>query len=199
MNSESLQIIKSEITFFMDKSFQFSFVYVGAVFAGIASIKLDVIDTWAIKLHTTAETLLTILILLLNLVYLILASSCIFAILKRGYFFLAHSDQQPEGPLVVWEKFVRKATGSFSTLGWNVDNYYVGVIWFFIFALSMCGFFYGILNATGTSVIVLSVLMALHGIPVWCLVQTAKLNRACRAKIAERARGSNHSGMQRSV
>jgi len=197
MKTEDLQPIKNEITFFMEKSFQFSFVYVGAIFAGVASVKLDVIAEWASKLHTTAETLVVMLIILLNLVYLILASSCTFATLKRGYFILVHGDQKAEEPLVLWEKFMRETPGPFSTVGWNVDNYFVPVIYIIIFLLSICAFLYGIFNTSGKTLIVLIVLMVPYGVPVWCLIQTAKLNNVCRTqakKIISPERGQQASG-----
>lgn len=45
MEQGSLETIKSEIAFFMDKSFQFSFVYIGAVFAAVASANVSNITT----------------------------------------------------------------------------------------------------------------------------------------------------------
>jgi hypothetical protein len=186
MTQESLSSIKNEITFFMEKSFQFSFVYVGAIFAGIASTKLEVMDILAAKLNTKPLLLVVTSILVLNLVYLTLAASCIFAILKRGYFILTHSSEDPEGVLVSWEKFVRKSNREFGDLGWNVDNYYVGVIYFLVLILSLAAFLYGLFNYSGKGVAILFVLLALHILPIWALIQTAKLNAVCRRLIDKR-------------
>ena len=187
MSEENLGPIKNEITFFMEKSFQFSFVYIGSIFASVAGVKVDEVGKLATALHTDTGVVLTTAILTFNVVYLVLASSCLFAILKRGYFILQYSSPGREEVIVNWEKFVRKPDIQFGSLGWNVDNYYMAVFYILIFIFSITVLIYGLTSTSvGALRIFFSILFALHALPTWVLIQTAKLDSACRALVRER-------------
>lgn len=139
----SLESVKTEIAFFMEKGFQFSFVYVGAVFAAVATLNVSTIT----KIFGMPDNQLILFIvpalLLLNFLYLVVASSCLFAILKRGYFILANGQSLEKDGVteVAWEKFVRqgtdKQTQQFGSISWNIDNYYTVVVCLLIAALSV--------------------------------------------------------------
>lgn len=137
MESENLASIKTEIMFFMDKMFQFSFIYLGAIFASIAGTNLGLYNILSSNLNVPKSALLLLAILALNFIYLILSLSCSFAILKRGLFILQKrkKDSTHENILIDWEEFVRFKRFNLSTVTWNLDNFYV------IILISICYLF----------------------------------------------------------
>lgn len=195
MPPDGIDHAKSQIAFFMEKSFQVSFGYITALVALIAAAKLDVMSGLADKLTTSSAVLVALAILLLNTVYLSIGAACVFAILKRGLFLLTcaeHSDDQ-RGSQVEWEIFVRRPPRPLyrrsvvSKLAWNVDNYYMVPVYVYIFAISGGAFAYG--WAADSSMLArgsLVVIFCLHVIPVSALLATARLNRVCRDRITER-------------
>lgn len=179
---DSLESVKKEIAFFMDKSFQFSFVYIGAVFAALASANIGNVT----KLFGIPDLVLFIIpaLLLLNFLYLVVAVSCLFAILKRGYFILSNGGHSQTD--FIWEIFVRSGSEDeaeqFGMISWNIDNYYTVVICFLITLLSVFLAIYGVLKFRGYGYwkILPIALLLLHALPLWAFVRTGKLNAKCR-------------------
>jgi len=176
MKTENLQSIKGEILFFMEKVFQFSFVYIGALFAVLASSKLEIGEALAEKLTVSSLYLGLNAFLLLNLVYLVLSCSCLFAILKRGHFILVHYRSATDEPLVRWEKYARKSPVGFRKITWNIDNYYVVLLLVLVFigsGAALCLFW----NDLGKDDprLLPAILLVSHLIPVWALCSSIKL------------------------
>lgn len=65
--------VKTEITFFMEKLFQFSFVYIGSIFAVLAGTKSDLIQDLSKTTGLSSLLLISMALLLLNLIYLVIA------------------------------------------------------------------------------------------------------------------------------
>ncbi len=181
----SLESVKAEITFFMEKGFQFSFVYVGAVFAAVATLNVGTVKA---IFHLPEENLSLLIVpalLLLNFLYLVVASSCLFAILKRGYFILANGQSSEGDSLteVAWERFVRRGTDGptrrFGSIAWNIDNYYTVVVCLLIVALSVVLAVYGVAEFPERWKAVPLVLLLLHVIPAWFFLRTKSLNDLC--------------------
>jgi hypothetical protein len=180
MSDDSLESIKGEIGFFMDKLFQSSFVYVGALFAALASTSLEATTALAAALGTTPGAILVIVTLSANLVFLVLACSCTFAILKRGMFIIESGMEATRSHLVRWETFVRRTDRSWGDLSWNVDNYYVGILVVLVFGSSIMVGIAGSKVLAGGAQGVTWVLLILHLVPMWMLWQVARINVACR-------------------
>lgn len=186
MANSELDALKTEILFFMDKIFQSSFAYLGAIAVSILTANLSVITEIEKLSGIDKSVLIAYVLLFANAIYLIFAASCSFAIIKRGLFILRHRDRT--SALSNWEAFVRRAEPSFSHFSWNVDNYYVGIFFFVIFASSIC--LAGYARAYAPPQIALwaelyfwSVIFA-HVIPIWSLFQIGKLIRLCQNEIA---------------
>jgi hypothetical protein len=178
--------VKSEITFFMEKVFQFSFVYIGSLFAILAGTKTDVIKDLSAAARVPPLLLIATAILLLNLVYLVIATSCTFAILKRGYFILLYGGAEERDALPRWEAFLRAKNKSFGYLSWNVDNYYLVLIYLIVFVISVCLFICAFINSDALFRGILIGLACLHLVPAWALVETEKLDRACAVAGSQR-------------
>lgn len=184
MNENDLEPIKDEIAFFTEKTFQFSFVYVGALFATIAGTNLDFIQAVAKQLNSTPAAITGLAIVILNLIYLIVACSNGFAVLKRGYFIiLNHGNLKQNVVLIEWERFIRQKTASFGNIGWNVDNYYVVAIYVVAFTISVFFTIFGLMYTGGFLWSLFTVAAIAHLVPVWALIQLAKLNSVCRKSL----------------
>jgi hypothetical protein len=141
MSDETLNSVKEEVRFFMEKTFQVSFGYAGALVALGASVKFDVLDGLEHATSLDKGVLLAGAVLVVNNVYLTLAVACLFAILKRGYFILATTASTTDRVRSVhrdWEIYVRSTgnrlfgSASLNKLAWNVDNYYMLPLFLFI-------------------------------------------------------------------
>jgi glycosyltransferase involved in cell wall biosynthesis len=184
MKEFDLEPIKDEITFFTEKTFQFSFIYVGALFATIAGTNFDFVQAVAKQLNSTPAAITGLAIVVLNLIYLIVACSNGFAVLKRGYFIiLNHNNSKPNEVLVEWERFVRKENAGFGDIGWNVDNYYVVAIYVVAFSTSVLFTLYGLIYTDGFLWFLFIVATIAHLVPTWSLIQLARLNKACRKSL----------------
>ena len=146
MSDERLQAVKEEIRFFMEKSFQVSFGYVGALVALAAAIKFDVLVDVARASGMGQGVLLSCALVVVNNVYSTVAVACLFAILKRGYFILTSTPPSAEAQVSIhrqWEIYVRSssnclfASPSLNGLAWNVDNYYMLPVFALIQAVSV--------------------------------------------------------------
>ncbi len=175
----NLVSVKNEITFFMEKVFQFSFVYIGSLFAIAAGTKSDVIKDLSESWRVGPFVVVAIGLLLLNLMYLVIACSCIFAVLKRGYFILIYGGPEQNDALPEWEAFLRAKREHFGYLSWNVDNYYLVVLYTLILMMSILLFCYGVINSNGLIRASILALGCMHAIPMWALIKTGKLNAAC--------------------
>jgi hypothetical protein len=122
-------------------------------------------------------------LLLLNLMYLVIACSCVFAVLKRGYFILIYGGPQEGDALPQWEAFLRVRRAKFGYIAWNIDNYYLVVLYLLGFVMSAFLLWYGVTHSKGLirwSVIGLGFS---HLIPMWALLKAGRLSEAC-AEIA---------------
>jgi hypothetical protein len=182
----NIQAVKSEITFFMEKVFQFSFVYIGSLFAILAGTKTETIKDLAAAAATSPLLVIAAAILLLNLVYLVIATSCTFAVLKRGYFILLYGGSEERDALPRWESFLRSTNTGFGYLSWNVDNHYLVLIFMMVFTISVSLFVYVFNNSGGSFKGIVTVLAGLHAVPLWALVETRKLDQACANARKER-------------
>jgi hypothetical protein len=198
MDNESVSFAKQQIHFFMEKSFQIPLGYGGALVALGAVGRPDVLSRLSSSLDISVPTIVCGVVLALNLTYLTIATACLFAILKRGYFVLLQSigsSANCASEDSSWEVFVRspghqRFGGRLWVLfGWNVDNYYMLPLFAFIAASSICAFVFA--WGRETSAVpqgVLIVLLILHVVPGWAFVAMFKLNRAMSRRIIQAGR-----------
>lgn len=175
--SPDLGRVKDEIAFFMEKTFQISLGYVGAVIAIVLASRLDSVD---VATGVNGAVLMFSGVLVVNSVYLSLAAGTLFAALKRGMYL---SLEDPNGAgFGKWEAFVRKSSDSpFSgkPLGlhaWNLDNYYMAPVFVLIMIASIVSFILGAMRADVWIewVVILSSL-ALLLVPVVMFLTTMRL------------------------
>jgi len=174
MDDNGLDLIKNEIVFFMEKSFQFSFVYVGAVFAVLATTKFELVDRLAQQLAVKPASVILVSLLVLNLIYITLASSCIFAILKRGHFILSQGGHTKLQALVKWEKFLRKSPDKFGRLRWNIDNYFMWSTYGLVLMLTFGAVTYAAVRTCWQTKVVAFSLGALQVVAVLILAASLK-------------------------
>jgi hypothetical protein len=191
MNENTFSFVTDEIRFYMEKAFQVSFGYGGALVALIAAAKLEVFKDLAPSYST--EYLLATTVLLLNVLYLALVTGCLFAILKRGYFILRQcSREESEQKLhLEWEMFFRgsddvRVTAAFMNRhAWNIDNYYLVPILVLIAVISGFASYHSWKAGTSTDAhVITAVLIVLHVIPAASLYFTHQLDVLCRQTIA---------------
>jgi hypothetical protein len=176
---ELLDRVKGEITFFMEKTFQISFGYLGALVALAAASGLDASQAVAKELGIGTAALFCTGILLLNAVYLSLASGTLFATIKRGLFLI---EEDRDGSHRRWETFVRKRKdppfrrGGF--FAWNLDNFYMTPLFALIVVISIVTAIIGVREAAGAlaNAAVFAGVTA-HILPLSMLVITGKLVR----------------------
>ncbi|WP_088741286.1 hypothetical protein [Haliangium sp. UPWRP_2] len=180
-----LDFVKKEILFFMDKIFQFSFAYLGAILATLASVKFDVLKSISELFSVSAGYMFSALVMSVNFVYLVIASSCQFAVQKRGYFILRRA--APGIELARWEEFLRGKQLGYSTVSWNVDNLFGVVTYLLVLAFSAILCVFGWRQACGSYRAILTMLAFFHLIPVWSLYQLFRLNVDCVAEIQRHA------------
>jgi hypothetical protein len=181
MTDDSIKEIKSEVRFFMDKSFQSSFAYIGALVAAIFSLKLD---PGTVSKFTSADPslLLSSIVLLTNFIFLTVNIGCSFAVVKRGMFIVASSEQGTSNPDVEWETFLRTKAGRLGWFGWNTDNFYLVPIVVVVVVLSIAIFgseLPTLLSARACvrtqEYLLLMIPMALHAWPAWSSWQLVRL------------------------
>lgn len=185
---------KSEITFFMEKTFQISFTYFGGLVAFFALSKTAVANAVVKATGIPVGILAALVILLLNLLYVTLACACIFAILKRGLFILKHSPRSPgsKEPLhIEWERFVRDsslmpARHRLRSLAWNIDNYYMVPLYALIVMSSLGAASYALAGGPLQAQIAAAILVFFYIIPVYMFYYTAVLNRESRELLSAR-------------
>jgi hypothetical protein len=193
--------IKDEMRFFMEKGFQASFGYLTAMLAFLAISNTQFIQALAQFIHTSLPVLLSLVILLLNLTYLIIACTCLFAILKRGLFIILNA-QSSAG--AAWEKFVRESdlmpisNWRVKALTWNIDNYYMAPLLVLIFLVSTSAGYIGVFSKGSDVVyrILAGLLFFLHVIPAYMLWALAKMNSVCRLSIHRMSFGTSGSPSQ---
>jgi hypothetical protein len=116
-----------------------------------------------------------------NVLYLTFASSCLYAVLKRGYFIL----RCPWGAdpiLQAWEIQLRSPAPKVDRVTWNVDNYYMVVFFVMILTTSFIAvasvFRDGSVDTFAKGVTGLMAL--LHAIPLAACVRSIGLSRRIR-------------------
>jgi hypothetical protein len=184
---------KSEISFFMEKTFQISFTYFGGLVAFFALSKTSfmkaIVQTSGIRLGI----LVALVVMLLNLVYLTLACACLFAILKRGMFILRHSPPAAESKAslyVEWERFVRNgsmpsASDRLQGLAWNIDNYYMLPLFAVIIMSSAGAAWYALAGNQLKGEIAAAILIVLYAIPGYMSYCMSVLNDECRRLLTD--------------
>ncbi|MBE9582557.1 MAG: hypothetical protein IMF18_13210 [Proteobacteria bacterium] len=180
---ESHEFIRDEIKFFMEKAFQFAYIYIGSAFAILAGGKLDVFKGLAAAAGSGTDVIMVLGLLVLNLAYLILASSCLFAVLKRGYFILIQGERSCGSPVLEWERFVRIPATLPRRIDWNVDNYFMGVLYGLVWASSLALLVYAVQNSHGGMRWCAIGLGLLYCIPMWNTLNTVRLNGICRDEV----------------
>ena len=174
----SLGFVKDEIKFFMEKSYQFSFVYIAAVFAIIAGVKLEAMKPLSKLVNIEMDMLMVLSLCILNLAYLTLASACLFGILKRGYFILIQEKRTVDKAMVEWERFMRDQEGV-SAVVWGVDNYFMVILYMIVWCAS-CGLLvYGIREGQGVAMWAAIIIGALHAFPLFNTGATVWINVRC--------------------
>jgi hypothetical protein len=179
---------KSEVSFFMEKTFQISFAYFGGLVAFFALSKTSFMTAIVQASGIRLGILVALIVMLLNLVYLTLACACLFAILKRGMFILKHSPRTAEAKVSVyveWEKFVRDdsmlpAGGRLRPLAWNIDNYYMLPLFAVIIISSAGAGWYALAGGQMEGATAAAILIFLYVIPGYMSYCMAVLNRECR-------------------
>jgi hypothetical protein len=185
---------KSEITFFMEKTFQISFTYFGGLIAFFALSKTDFMKAVVLASGIRLGILTAVVILLLNLIYVTLACACLFAILKRGLFILRHSPRSSDSEqslYIEWEKFVRDDSlmptwHRLRPLAWNIDNYYMLPLFAVIIASSVGAAWYALADGVLEAKIVAAILFCLYIIPAYMFYYMGVLNRECRRVLTVR-------------
>jgi hypothetical protein len=181
VSAESLARVKDEIGFFMEKTFQISFGYLGAMVALAAASSLDAADAIADDLGVGTTALFCTAILVVNAVYLSLASGTLFATIKRGLY-LIQQDPDAVGHKH-WETFVRRSEYQhvfrpkfMGSAAWNIDNFYMLPLFALIGVVSIAVAVVGLVEASDTAAAVaVSAGVALHALPLGMLVQTTLL------------------------
>jgi len=194
MSDQPFASVRDEIRFFMDKGYQVSFGYFGALAALIAATKLQATTDVAATLGFPVGMLLAIAIVLLNVLYLSVAGGCLFGVLKRGYFILTNAGDAVDREVLVkaeWEVFVRSvrerlfANAFLDDMAWNVDNYYMVPILTFIVGVSVAALVYAWLADASTMARAVTVGLALlHLLPIATLMAVARLDGVCRKYVA---------------
>lgn len=183
MSEQDLDFITKEINFYMDKQFQFSFIYTGALLAIIAGTKIEIFSQLSSIFNSTTLIIALWLISVLNLIFLIVISSSGYAVIKRGLFILSMVNNSKNVYLVEWERFTRKSYGDLRNLAWNIDNYYTAFIYAIGFITSIGVFIYAVPNSAGFLQFTFIGISALHLIPLWSIFQLYKLNKICRSLV----------------
>lgn len=189
--SAGLDRVKEEAAFFMEKTFQVSFGYLGALVALVGAAGLDVVSAAADRLHLSVTALFCCGVLIVNLVYLALAAGLLFATVKRGLFLVMASDSHDGHH--AWEFFLRRGsddlflTGQFGHTTWNIDNFYMAPLFALIFAVSLLAAGIGLESADSLhGVLAIGIPSALHLLPLLMLLATAKMTKALETQLAER-------------
>lgn len=151
MSDDPIAFVRDEIRFFMDRSFQVSYGYIGALLGLAASAHSDFAHGLAMGSGTSVGSIVALAVLILNGIYLTVGMSCSFAVLKRAYFILRFTAPDNGTQLrmyLAWERFVRQPPPRRSTLArlrpvvWNIDNYYMTPVFVTVLSLSVCAAFY---------------------------------------------------------
>jgi hypothetical protein len=179
---------KSEVSFFMEKTFQISFTYFAGLVAFFALSKTGFMKAVVQVSGLHLGILVALVVLVLNLVYVTLACACLFAILKRGMFILKHGLRLGDSRVslyIEWEKFVRDdslmpVSPRLRSLAWNIDNYYMLPLFGLIMASSVGAVWYVQADGTTEAKIIGAVLAFLYVIPAYMLYYMGVLNRECR-------------------
>jgi hypothetical protein len=186
MADKTLKEVKDEIRFFMERSFQVSFAYLGALAVTVLSARSDAVSSIASTTGLEAAVILIGLLLLNNFVYLSIAMSCHFALLKRGMFILL-SEENGDRILIDWERFLRRPNRFFREFGWNIDNYYLAPVDFLVAASSVALVGYQmtrlLLGQDPHRIQEIGVILLpaiLHVWPIWSFIQLVKLMRVQR-------------------
>jgi hypothetical protein len=183
MANDQFKDVKDEIRFFMDKSFQASFAYIGALVAAAYSVKLDVLSETSTLIGISSSVILSSILLLANFIFLTVNLGCIFAVIKRGIFIVASAERDSASSVAEWEVFLQLKAAGLGFVAWNTDNLYLTPIVMVVVLLSFLIFGLELLSGVKRiEVFVLTVPMALHLWPAWSLSQLLRL-MAARARL----------------
>ncbi|MDX3709061.1 hypothetical protein PV733_08785 [Streptomyces europaeiscabiei] len=190
-NSHDFEAQRVEIAFYTEKAFQISLFYFAGLGAFFALSKSDVMTAVSKFTNLPLSSLAALFVLTVNLVYLVLACACLFAILKRGMFVLKHTSNvtsvaQAGSIHREWEKFVRDespmgGTTALHSLAWNIDNYYMVPLFVLIVGASVASMWVALTSGSWVTVAFAGILFLLHAIPGYMAKQLAVLNERCRS------------------
>lgn len=178
---DRIDITYREIEFFMGKCFHFSYLYLAAIFAVVGGNGYGVLDSIAKSVGTSPMTFACIVILIINLLYLIAATSCLASVLKRGLFVLTNNDGLES--MRNWEDFRRtRRKGKFKDVGWNVDNYFFVAMFVIVVVISVLSLIIGFKSAlkSNPASTWLRVLLCLHIVPAMIIRELKRIERQCR-------------------
>jgi hypothetical protein len=186
--TRNYSFVKSEIAFFMERSFQVSLGYfasLAVVIVTAINIRPAVFRSWGLPEDLAEPTVISgVVVLLLNVLYLSIAIACLFAILKRGLFLIEHDEMDDHR---TWETFVRGGLQTaenvrpISNLSWNVDNYYMLPMFALVLVSSGVSAYITISAGSVASIIGIA-LVVCHAVPIWMLTATGRVNRLARER-----------------
>jgi hypothetical protein len=189
---------KREIAFFMEKAFQVTFGYIAVLAGLVAAFSFDIYPALAAQWGFSQAFVFSLLVLVSSTIYLATAWSCLFAVLKRGYYIMVSSEREPETDGIggLWELFVRDYrdfnlarnkpnSRRVSRFVWNFDNYYMVPIHGVVGLAALCSGVVAVVEAgsplrTLSTVIVALVLVLIPGVAGSAL---RKMDRLCRDEV----------------
>jgi hypothetical protein len=187
-SDEALADVADEIRFYLEKSFQVSFGYLGVLVAlGIAvhyGLSQGVAQQGGINRHVLVAGVLVTL----NALYLTSALGMLFGVLKRGLFVIANSSPisaslYREGWIRGIEKERRPPCTALEprSFFWNLDNYSVVLIFGVVTAVSIGALSYGFSQPKNSlELTILVCATAIQVVPAASLLAVARLDRRCR-------------------
>lgn len=185
-----LERVKREADFFMEKTFQVSFGYLGALVALVAASGLSIGSEVASQLGLSTTAVFCCCVLVLNACYLALASGMLFATVKRGIYLVVASDTRDGHH--AWEFFLRRSSGSpfpgrwWGHIAWNLDNFYMAPLFALIVLVSVIAGVVGLSDSSGSrDFAVVSMAAGIHLVPFVMLLATVKMTKHLEARLEE--------------
>jgi hypothetical protein len=188
---------RDEIKLYMEKGFQASCGSFAALVASLALSKTSYSEQIASTVGTAIDGMLMLLVLVLNLFYLVLLLSCLFAILKRGLFILRVASE----PEKAWEIFARDPAnfnvwrrGNYWDWAWNIDNWFMVPVVFVIVSITAVLAVVAIHSMEPRTKYIAIAIVLLHVFPIWMAHSLYKLNRECHRLTRQKCQIDGQAG-----